>query len=70
MSQFSKYKDYITTRKFYDEDALVEELKTTIDLRYTYPQELERLLVANGFELLHIYNDWEGNELGKIAILW
>lgn len=61
---------YITTRKFYDEDALVEELKTTIDLRYTYPQELERLLVANGFELLHIYNDWEGNELGKIAILW
>ena len=57
---------YITTRKFYDEDALVEELKTTIDLRYTYPQELERLLVANGFELLHIYNDWEGNELGRL----
>ena len=61
---------YITTRRFYEDDVLVEELKTTIDLRYTYPQELERLLVANGFELLHIYNDWEGNELGEIAILW
>jgi len=56
---------YITTRRFYEDDVLVEELKTTIDLRYTYPQELERLLVANGFELLHIYNDWEGNELGE-----
>ncbi|MES5926707.1 class I SAM-dependent methyltransferase [Bacillus cereus group sp. MG9] len=54
---------YITTRRFYEADTLVEELKTTIDLRYTYPQELERLLVANGFELLQIYNDWEGNEL-------
>ena len=56
---------YITTRRFYEGDTLVEEIKTTIDLRYTYPQELERLLVANGFELLHIYNDWEGNELGE-----
>ncbi len=45
---------YITTRRFYEDDGQVEELKTTIDLRYTYPQELERLLVANGFELLHI----------------
>ncbi|MDD1370621.1 class I SAM-dependent methyltransferase, partial [Bacillus sp. MHSD17] len=56
---------YITTRRFYEDDVKIEELKTTIDLRYTYPQELERLLVANGFELLHIYNDWEGNELGE-----
>ncbi|MBM6647735.1 class I SAM-dependent methyltransferase [Bacillus sp. RIT 809] len=54
---------YITTRRFYEDNTLVEELKTTIDLRYTYPQELERLLVENGFELLHIYNDWDGNEL-------
>ncbi|MBK5431956.1 MULTISPECIES: class I SAM-dependent methyltransferase [Bacillus] len=54
---------YITTRRFYEDNTLVEELKTTIDLRYTYPQELERLLQLNGFELLHIYNDWEGNEL-------
>lgn len=55
---------YITIRRFYERDLQVEELKTTIDLRYTYPQELERLLVVNGFEL-HIYNDWEGNELGE-----
>ncbi|MBJ8053485.1 class I SAM-dependent methyltransferase [Bacillus cereus] len=54
---------YITTRRFYEDNALVEELKTTIDLRYTHPQELEKLLVVNGFELLHIYNDWDGNEL-------
>ncbi|MEH7459783.1 methyltransferase domain-containing protein [Bacillus sp. JJ1127] len=56
---------YITTRKFYEEDIVTEEIKTKIDLRYTYPQELEQTLAANGFQLLHIYNDWDGNELGE-----
>ncbi|MBD1370751.1 class I SAM-dependent methyltransferase [Hazenella sp. IB182357] len=36
---------------------------THIDLRYTYPQELRRLLQIQNFRLLHIYADWEETPL-------
>jgi ubiquinone/menaquinone biosynthesis C-methylase UbiE len=59
----SQIQSYDTIRRFYEEESLVEERTTKIDLRYTYPQELERMLERNGFKLLHIHNNWRGEKL-------
>lgn len=37
---------------------IIEEKKTNILLRYTYPREMERILSANGFEIVDLYQDW------------
>ncbi|WP_214484819.1 class I SAM-dependent methyltransferase [Bacillus sp. SM2101] len=47
------------TREFLTNNIIEEERISTIDLRYTYPQELERALQMNGFKLLHMYNGWD-----------
>lgn len=55
----SQIQHYTTVRKFKDVDGrVVEEKRTNISLRYTYPQEMGRLLSENGFEILHVYKDW------------
>ncbi|MFL1673806.1 class I SAM-dependent methyltransferase [Paenibacillus dendritiformis] len=54
---------YTTIRRFLEGEELREERKTTIELRYTYPQELARTLEANGYELLHLYGGWSGASL-------
>ncbi|WP_289356919.1 hypothetical protein [Paenibacillus sp. S-12] len=54
---------YTTIRRFREQDRLVRERTTTIDLRYTYPQELSRLLELNGFELLHVHGSWSAEPL-------
>lgn len=54
---------YTTIRRFREGGELRDERKTTIELRYTYPQELARTLEANGFELLHLYGGWSGASL-------
>lgn len=54
---------YKTIRRFYDQDELQEERVTTIDLRYTYPQEIEKTLALNGFTLLHLFDGWEEKAL-------
>lgn len=59
---------YTTIRRFIEREHLREERKTTIDLRYTYPQELARTLEANGFELLHLYEDWSGASLQPASL--
>lgn len=56
---------YTTIRKFMDDDNVVEERKTNISLRYTYPKEMERLLFQNGLEIIHVYEDWNGSPLSK-----
>lgn len=45
------------------EVAYVE--KSTVSLRYTYPQELFRLLETHGFELIALYGDWSKSEFTK-----
>jgi ubiquinone/menaquinone biosynthesis C-methylase UbiE len=59
----SQIQSYDTIRRFYEGEKLIEERTTPIDLRYTYPQELERVLALNGFKLLHLHNNWKGEEL-------
>ncbi|MDN4601955.1 methyltransferase domain-containing protein [Paenibacillus sp. F6_3S_P_1C] len=55
---------YITTRKTKDGNGnIISEKGTNIRLRYTYPQEMERLLRTNGFKILHLYKDWQGTPL-------
>jgi len=49
---------YTTIRKYIDDDKVIEERKTNISLRYTYPKEMERLLIENGLDVLHVYKDW------------
>ncbi|SEL40842.1 class I SAM-dependent methyltransferase [Paenibacillus sp. OK003] len=55
---------YTTTRKMKDGNGnIISETSTNIRLRYTYPQEMKRILGANGFEILHFYKDWQGTPL-------
>jgi SAM-dependent methyltransferase len=50
---------YTTIRRFKDEAGkTVNESRTNIRLRYVYPKEMERILSANGFEIQHLYGDW------------
>ncbi|MCH1626429.1 class I SAM-dependent methyltransferase [Ferdinandcohnia quinoae] len=51
---------YITIRRFKDEKGIiVDEKQTNISLRYVFPQEMERIMAANGFEILEVYQDWK-----------
>lgn len=59
----SEYQDPSLYDRESDQDQIVMERRTTIDLRYTYPQELSRLLELNGFELLHVYGNWSAEPL-------
>lgn len=59
----NRLQHYTTIRRFREQDRLVRERTTTIDLRYTYPQELSRLLELNGFELLHVHGSWSAEPL-------
>lgn len=50
---------YTTIRKYKDNAGdIIKEKRTNISLRYVFPQEMERLLFAFGFENLHLYSDW------------
>ena len=50
---------YTTIRKYKNSDGkIVNEKRTNISLRYVFPKEMERLLQANGFEIVHLYKDW------------
>ncbi|MFA9558273.1 class I SAM-dependent methyltransferase [Evansella sp. AB-rgal1] len=55
---------YTTIRKYKNnQGVLVDEKITNISLRYVFPQEMERMLFSNGFEIEHIYKDWAGNPI-------
>ncbi|MCZ8535141.1 hypothetical protein [Psychrobacillus psychrodurans] len=56
---------YTTIRKYLDGSNVVEERKTNISLRYTYPKEMEPLLFENGLDILHVYEDWNKSLLSK-----
>ncbi|KIL42787.1 hypothetical protein KP77_34170 [Jeotgalibacillus alimentarius] len=51
---------YTTIRTYKNSnDEAVDEKRTNISLRYVYPKEMERLLIAHGFEIVHLYQDWK-----------
>ncbi|MBS4195940.1 class I SAM-dependent methyltransferase [Lederbergia citri] len=50
---------YETIRKYKNSnDDIVNEKRTNISLRYVFPKEMERMLSAHGFKVLHLYKDW------------
>lgn len=58
----TQVQDYVIVRKTKRDDHTIEnELRTTIQLRYTYPMEMERLLARHGFRVIELYGDWEEN---------
>ncbi|MFJ7859140.1 class I SAM-dependent DNA methyltransferase [Peribacillus sp. NPDC097206] len=55
----SQVQHYTTIRKFVDQSGeVVDEQRTNIRLRYVFPKEMERILVSNGLEIVHIFEDW------------
>lgn len=56
--QVEQIQHYATVRKTRKHEGRIAELRTHINLRYTYPQEMKRLLANNGFEIVHLYSDW------------
>ncbi|MCR8842938.1 class I SAM-dependent methyltransferase [Paenibacillus sp. SC116] len=60
VSQIQRYK---TVRTYYVNDQIDNDDTTYIDLRYTFPQELIRLMDASGFELLHMWGGWKEQPL-------
>lgn len=64
----SQIQHYRTIRRYKDNTGeIVNELSTQIYLRYTYPQELERLLSQHGFQVLHRYEDWHETPLSAAS---
>lgn len=55
--------DCQTNRKVYRDGTLIAESQDGILLRYSYPQEMNRLLQENGFEIVQVYGDWDENAL-------
>lgn len=61
--QAAQVQYYTTIRRFREGEQTVDERRTSIELRYTYPQELQRTLEANAFRLLHRYEGWTESPL-------
>lgn len=60
----SQIQHYLTIRKSKNlAGDVIAEKRTNIHLRYTFPQEMNRLLTMNGFEILAIYQDWNETHL-------
>jgi len=50
---------YTTIRRYKNKEGdIVDEKRTNISLRYVFPKEMERLLCDHGFEICHLYKDW------------
>ncbi|MFC0300632.1 class I SAM-dependent methyltransferase [Virgibacillus soli] len=57
---FTQVQHNITIRKWINKfGEVVDEKRTNIRLRFVFPQEMERILEGNGFEILHVYADWK-----------
>lgn len=60
----SQIQHYTTIRKYKNgEDKILDEKRTNISLRYTYPKEMERVLTENRFDILSVYKDWNGTPI-------
>lgn len=64
----SQVQHYTTFRKTKDDTGKVVDEKTTnIRLRYVFPQEMARLLSTHGFEILHVYSDWQETPISNTS---
>ncbi|WP_404456818.1 class I SAM-dependent methyltransferase [Oceanobacillus kapialis] len=60
----SQVQHNITIRKYFsDAGDLVEEKRSTIDLRFVFPLEMERLLEKHGLTIEGVYQDWKETPL-------
>jgi len=60
----SQVQENSTIRRFINEKGeVVDEIKTNISLRFVFPKEMERILLANGLKIVNMYRDWNENEL-------
>ncbi|WP_010097976.1 class I SAM-dependent DNA methyltransferase [Ornithinibacillus scapharcae] len=59
--QIAQVQHYTTIRR----SAEMPESRTEISLRYVYPKEMKRLAEAHGFEVLHMFQDWEETPLSN-----
>jgi SAM-dependent methyltransferase len=57
-----------TTYEVSKEGQLVETKKDSISLRYTFPMELNRLLVEHGFKLVNLYGSWKKEPFTKNSV--
>lgn len=74
MYMISKYdalaqvQDNLTIRKIKKSSGeFVDEIRTNIRLRFVFPKEMERILAANGFDIIHVYEDWDETPLSNNA---
>lgn len=55
-----------TIRKFMNsEEEIIDEVRTNISLRFVFPREMERILGANGFEIMSVYKDWKETPINE-----
>lgn len=60
----SQIQHYTTIRRFKNANGeVINEKRTNISLRYTYPKEMERLLAENRFDVVQVYKDWKGTPI-------
>jgi ubiquinone/menaquinone biosynthesis C-methylase UbiE len=53
-----------TIRKFKNmHEEVINEVRTSISLRYVFPKEMERILTVHGFEIINVYADWNETPL-------
>lgn len=57
-----------TKRHIYRDETLIAKEEDNISLRFSFPLEMERLLQQHGFEILHVYGDWDKNALNANSI--
>lgn len=65
----SQVEHYTTQYRWTDDRNGSAERETHISLRYVFPQELEALLYYNGFELMHLYGDFEKSPFTAVSPL-
>ncbi|GGA70115.1 class I SAM-dependent methyltransferase [Ornithinibacillus halotolerans] len=63
-NSLTQIQHYTTIRRAQDGS----EKRTDIQLRYVYPQELERLARENGFKVLQLFGDWKETPLSSKSL--
>jgi ubiquinone/menaquinone biosynthesis C-methylase UbiE len=63
----AQVQDYTMIERISDGTGLIDEKRSYGRLRYTWPQEIARLLRAQGFDLETLYGEWGGSPLSATA---
>lgn len=58
----TQIQDYEISRKTKRKDGTIQSVNHThLQLRYTYPMEMERTLAKHGLKVIELYGDWDEN---------